>query len=146
MPIGRILHRHQMLPDLALVPERGGGLACIGQQCLAERRISPGAGNDASADMRTYLGFISFNDCIQSRGIGVALLDQDSLKGTDPQFGFRELGGLVMVVPVVVVMRSHGRSPVWRQGVGSGGHRLMTTIIPVMPDHDSPRPRRKAAG
>ena len=104
-------------PTLPVVPERRGGLAGIGQQRLAERRIGPGACHDAGADMRPDLGFVGLDDRVERRGIGVALLDQDGLQGADPQFGFRELGGLVVVVPMVVpvvvpvmVMRGHGRS------------------------------------
>ena len=70
--------------------------------------------HDTGTDMRADLGFIGLDDRVQRRRVGIALLNQDGLKGANPQFGFRELRGLVMVV-LMVIMRGHGRSPVhWR--------------------------------
>ena len=54
--------------------------------------------------MRSDLGLVGFDDGVERRGIGVALLDQNGLERTHPQLGFRQLGRLVIVIVVVMLM------------------------------------------
>jgi hypothetical protein len=64
---------------------------------LFEIVIHPCLGNDFGAVSRANLFLIPLDQEIDGRRIDIALLKQDGLKRTNTQFGFRQMGMVVIV-------------------------------------------------
>ena len=72
--------------------ELGHGVAAVGQQALAERRIGPGPGDDAGAVLRDPLLLGSMGELVDELGRLQAALVESGLDGVGALFDGRDIG------------------------------------------------------
>ena len=121
-----VLDHDQVAADLAEMAHRVDRLGSVLEQPLLERRIGPGARDDAGADMRADLGLVGFDDLVEDGRVDVALLGQHRFERAHAQ---RHLGQLRMIV-VVIVVGGHGPAPVQMILVGQDSKSAARFLTP----------------
>ena len=78
--------------------ERAQRLGRVLEQRLLERRIAPGLGDDARADMRADPGLVRLDDAVERRRIDIALLDQNGFERPHAQLHLGQCRSIVVIV------------------------------------------------
>ena len=97
----RVLDRDQVVADPVEHAERGHRLAGVVEQRFFERRIAPGLGDDAGADMRADFGLVGLDQRVDGGGIEIALLGQHGFERADAQLHLGQFGAVVVRAVVV---------------------------------------------
>ena len=93
-----VLDCNQMIADPALMSKGRGSLGCVFEQRPPKRRIAPGFGDDARADMRADPGLVRLDDAVEGRRFDIALLDQQGLERPNTQLNIGQCRSIVVIV------------------------------------------------
>ena len=88
-------------PTRLTTPKPSTALLASSSSAVLERRIAPGLGDDAGADMRTDLGLVGLDQRVDGGGVEIAFLGQHGFERADAQLHFGQFRAVVVMMIVV---------------------------------------------